>query len=267
MKKFLGISAIIIALGVGGYFGYKMLGPENIKDYIMPSRVFVTGNLHGKLNIDKINVENFPEQNELNNNDNLIVVGDFGLIWDENLEDEMILDELDGKKYNILFVDGSRENFDLLEDYEVVDLYGGKAHKIRDNIFHLMRGEIYVIGSKKYMVFGGGESTDKEYREKGISYWEEEIPNDDEWLNLKNNLIDYNNYVDYILTYTPPSSDLRIIGAEIGRNLGKGNDISEKLELLSENVKYKKWFHSYYHLDLEVSRKHISLYRDIIEVK
>lgn len=267
MKKFFRIVTIIVALCVGCFLGYKMLGKPKIKNYITPSRVFLTGNLHGKLDIDKIMGENFKVQAELGSDDNLIVVGDFGLIWDENIEDEMILDKLADKKYNILFVDGAHENFNLLNQYEVVDLYGGKAHKIRDNIYHLMRGEIYTIGGKKYLAFGGGESKDKQYREKGISYWDEEIPNKEEWNNLQENLSKHNNYIDYILTYTPPSSDLRIIGAELGRNLGKGTELNRQLQLMSENVKYKKWFHSYYHLDLEISRKHTNLYNNIIEVK
>lgn len=264
--KFLRNLIIIICIAAGLYGAYIMIGQETIDNYIVKSRVFVTGNLHGKLDMDKLSVENFPEQKELTMEDNLIIVGDFGLIWDENIEDEMLLDNLASKNFKILFVDGAHENFALLNQYDVVDLYGGKVHKIRDNIFHLMRGEIYTISGKKFTVFGGGESLDKNYREKGISYWEEEIPNNDEWSNLLSNLNKYNNYVDYILTYTPPSSDLRLIGAELGYNIGKGSELNINLESLREKVKYKKWIHSYYHLDLELSRKHINIYNEIMEL-
>lgn len=266
MKKFFKRLVLLLALILGIYFAYRMIGDMRIKNYITPSRVFITGNLHGKIDADKISEEKFPEQKELGKDDNLIIVGDFGLIWDENIEDEMMLDELDKKRYNILFVDGAHENFDLLNKYEVVDLYGGKAHKIRDNVFHLMRGEIYTIGGKKYLAFGGGESLDKSIREEGISYWKEELPNKEEWSNMGYNLEKYNNYIDYILTYTPPSEDLRIIGAEIGKNLGKGSDMNKNLQQLVDKVKYKKWFHSYYHLDLEISRKHTNVYKKIIEI-
>lgn len=265
--KFLRNLIIIMCIGAGIYGAYTMVGQETIDNYIVKSRVFVTGNLHGKLDMEKLSLDSFPEQKELLADDNLIIVGDFGLIWDENIEDEMILDELATRNFKILFVDGAHENFDLLNKYEVVELYGGKAHKIRNNIFHLMRGEVYTISGKKYAVFGGGESIDKNYREKGISYWEEEIPSNEEWSNLLNNLNKYNNYVDYVLTYTPPSSDLRMIGAELGKNIGKGSEININLQSLSEKIKYKKWIHSYYHLDLELSRKHISVYSEIIELK
>lgn len=264
--KFLRRLIIIICIAAGCYGAYIMVGQETIDNYVIKSKVFVTGNLHGKIDIDKISVDNFPKQKELTPEDNLIILGDFGLIWDENIEDEIILDELASRNFKILFVDGAHENFDLLNNYEIVDIYGGKAHKIRDNIFHLIRGEIYTISGKKYAVFGGGESLDKLYRERGISYWEEEIPSREDWSNFYNNLNKYNNYVDYVLTYTPPSSDLRMIGAEIGRNIGKGNEININLQSLSEKIKYKKWIHSYYHLDIELSRKHISVYNEIIEL-
>lgn len=267
MKKIIKILIVIMALCLGSWIGYKSIGEAKIKNYIEPSRVFITGNIHGKLGIDRLSEDNFLLQKELNSRDNLIILGDFGLIWDENIEDEMLLDDLDSRDYNILFVDGAHENFDLLNKYDVVEIYGGKAHKIRDNIYHLIRGEVYTIAGKKYLVFGGGESLDKDIREEGVSYWKEEIPSEEDWNNLKLNLNKYNNYVDYILTYTPPSQDLKIIGAEIGYNLGKGNDISQNLQLLADGIKYKKWCHSYYHLDVEISRKHTNIYEKILEIK
>lgn len=266
MKNILKFLAIIIALGLGCFFGYIFIGDIKIENYIEPSRVFITGNLHGKLGFDKLTDSNFVVQKELTSNDNLIVLGDFGLIWDENIEDELLLDKLANKKFNILFVDGAHENFDLLNKYEVVELYGAKAHKIRDNIYHLIRGEIYTIAGKKYLAFGGGESLDKNFRLEGISYWKEEIPSKEDWANLKANLEKNNNFIDYILTYTPPSDDLKIIGAELGHNLGKGNEISQNLQLCLSGVKYKKWYHSYYHLDSEITRKHINVYKKILEI-
>lgn len=267
MRKIIRVTMIILVVLFGCLTGYFFLDKEDLKNYTTPSRVFVTGNIHGTIDMDKINEYNFPVQKELGEDDNLIIVGDFGLIWDENISDEMQLDNLAKKKFNILFVDGTHENFDLLyNDYEVVDLYGGKAHKIRDNVYHLMRGEIYTIGGKKYLVFGGGESSDIQGRTKGVDFWQEETPSEKEWSNLYKNLEDNNYYVDYVLTHTPPSSDLKIIGATIGKNLGKGNEINKKLEELKEKIKYKKWIHAYYHLDLEITRKHTNIFNKIIEM-
>ena len=266
MKRILLGLAFIIAIIGGAFLGYKLMGEVEVQNHTGKSRVFVTGNIHGELDIEKLNEDVFQEQKKLTKDDNLIIIGDFGLIWDGNIKDEMILDNLNNRGFNILFVDGAHENFDMLYEYEEVTIYGGRAHKIRDNIFHLIRGEVYTIGGKKFVVFGGGESTDKKFREEGISYWKEEIPSNDDWTNLKNNIEKHNYYIDYVLTYTPPTSDLRFIGAEIGTNLGSGNEISAKLENIFSTVKYKKWYHSYYHVDMELSEKHINIYNNVVEI-
>lgn len=266
LKSFKRIIILVSALiGVGSACFF--IGKENLEGHIKNSRVFITGNIHGKLDIQKLNENNFREKRELSEYDNLIILGDFGLIWDNNIEDEMILDKLSKEKYKILFIDGTHENFDLLNKYELVDLYGGKAHKIRDNIYHLIRGEVYTIGKKDYLVFGGGESLDKELRIEGEDYWQEEYPSISDWENMNINLNKSNNYVDYILTHTPPSNDLKIIGETVGINLGEGNALNKDLQKVADNVKYKKWIHAYYHLDLDISKKHLSIFEKIIELK
>ena len=101
----------------------------------------------------------------------------------------------------MLFLDGNHENFDLLNQYPVVDYLGGKAHKISENIYHLMRGEIFTIDGNKYFCMGGAESTDKEGRQEHISWWKEEIPSYAEMKHGMDNLEKHNWEVDYILTH------------------------------------------------------------------
>ena len=45
----------------------------------------------------------------------------------------------------MLFIDGNHENFDKLNSYPVETWCGGKVHKIRNNVIHLMCGEVYCI--------------------------------------------------------------------------------------------------------------------------
>ena len=46
----------------------------------------------------------------------------------------------------------------LYNDYPVEEWHGGKVHKIRDSVLHLMRGEIFDIDGKKFFAFGGAKS-------------------------------------------------------------------------------------------------------------
>lgn len=267
MKKILKIICIIIAIFLGGFIAFNFFSHKTIKDYMFNSRTFITGNMHGNIDIDKISETNFPTQKDLTGNDYLIVVGDFGLVWNGSIEDEMLLDELNKKNFTILFVDGEHENFDRLSTYPTTKWNGGKIQKIRSNIYHLMRGEIYTINGKQFFVMGGGETENKQLRKKGENYWSEEMPSSEDWTNAINNLRSVDYKVDYVLTQTPPSSDLKYIGAILGRTLGQGNELNIALENLNEKIEYNKWFHGYYNMDLEINKKDKAIFNDIIELK
>ena len=58
----------------------------------------------------------------------------------------------------------------------LVDLYGGKAYKVSDKVYILQHGNVYTIEGKTFFNFGGGLSIDKQWRKNRISWWEEEIP-------------------------------------------------------------------------------------------
>ena len=102
--------------------------------------IYVTGDLHGDLS----RLETF-RLHRLKRDDKLIICGDFGFLWDNSDSEKKALDKLSKKKYTILFVDGTHENFDLLEQYPVEEWNGGKVHRVREKILHLMRGQIFTI--------------------------------------------------------------------------------------------------------------------------
>lgn len=56
--------------------------------------------------------------------------------------------------------DGNHENFDRLYAYPVEMWHGGKVHKIRPSVIHLMRGQIFELEEKKIFTFGGASSHD-----------------------------------------------------------------------------------------------------------
>ena len=87
--------------------------------------------------------------------------GDFG-IWHDNAEERYWLKWLNNKPFTTVFVDGNHENFDRLysDEFPIVDFHGGKAHKIRDNIYHLMRGYVFEFDGKRFFCLGGASSHD-----------------------------------------------------------------------------------------------------------
>lgn len=46
--------------------------------------IYITGDTHGNIDNKKLNDINFPIQKTLTKNDYVIVVGDMGIVWDDN---------------------------------------------------------------------------------------------------------------------------------------------------------------------------------------
>lgn len=112
--------------------------------------IYITGDTHIPIDIGKLSTKRFPEQKQMSDTDFLIICGDFGGVWCGDNEEKYWLKWLNAKNFTTLFIDGNHENFDMLKEYPEVDYCGGKAQKIKDKIYHLMRGQIYNIDGKKY---------------------------------------------------------------------------------------------------------------------
>ena len=233
--------------------------------------VFVCGDTHCPIDIYKLTSTNWPEQKELYEEDLLIILGDYGGFWYNKRTNEELywFEWLTAKNCTVCFVDGNHENFDLINNFPEVEFCGGKAGLgyQDDNgvIYHLKRGEIYTIEDKKILTFGGAYSVDKEHRIQGRSWWPEEIPTYADTLNLENNLILYNNKVDFILTHTAPKSIIVPMGLISSRDCAmfgnKQNDpTTEILQSVLETVTFDKWYLGHFHKDLAYMCKFFCLY-------
>lgn len=235
--------------------------------------IFITGDSHGEMSIGKISKSNWPEGSSLTKDDTLIITGDFGLLWNNPPSKAELywLDWLEKKPFNILFIDGNHENFALLNDLPIVGLYGGKAGKVRDNIYHLRRAEVYIIEEKKFLCFGGAASVDKGQRIAYKSWWPEEIPSMQEDNKLIDACIDHNWTFDYIITHTAPK---HIIMKYMLSNMSVHCHVSDILsEILWYNgysnpmtLKFKKWYFGHFHQDKKLGDKFHLLYDSIIKI-
>ena len=103
--------------------------------------IYVTGDCHG--NFARFEQRNFPEQANMTKDDTVIITGDFGGVWFGDSRDDETLDWLERLPFTLVFVCGNHENYDALERYPVDDWHGGKVHRIRPHVLHLMRGQIF----------------------------------------------------------------------------------------------------------------------------
>lgn len=225
------------------------------------SQIFITGDLHGEIEISKLNMKNFPEQANLTKNDYLIICGDFGLVWQGGKQEEYWRKWLNSRNFTTLFVDGNHENFDTLDSMTVHNWNGGRVHFVEEYIIHLMRGQVFTISDLTFFTMGGASSIDREFRREGISWWPQEIPTADDFAEGLDNLEKYNWEVDYILTHTTSRTIMDKMGY-----VKEQNTLNTYLNILDNMITYKKWFFGHFHSDEIIDEKHHLLYRKIIKI-
>lgn len=231
--------------------------------------IFVTGDIHGHLSIDKLSYKNWPESRKLTQDDYLIICGDFGLLWNNPPKaDELYwLKWLQNRKFTTLVVDGNHENHVMLQNLKQIRKFGGTVGQINDKVYHLKRGQIYTIEDKRIFAFGGAESMDKADRALGISWWPEEIATFAEMNAAIDQLQKFNNKVDYIVTHTAPTKYIDKIVPKLFVDLRERmNDPTCKfLDYVLENIEFKQWFCGHFHMDTTIDNVNF-LFNNIVKI-
>ena len=221
--------------------------------------VLVTGDVHGDILLLLEMVRS------IENDEMLFVTGDFGLFWfdiNSNSDKYTILNNmLESKNAYIVFVDGNHENHNFINRTEISEFCGAKCHKLLPRVIHIMRGEIVNIDGIKIFCFGGSYSVDRFWREKNKTYFEEELPNENEYDSGLNNLINADFKVDYIITHT---CQRRLV-----KKLGQRHKAIEEIKLqnyiqwIVDNVEYKKHYFGHWHMDKKISESDIAIFNNI----
>lgn len=254
--------------------------------------IYITGDTHGDI-YERFGRNAFPEGKYMEREDQnyVIVCGDFGGVWSGSVKEERELDRLEEElPFTLLWVDGNHENYDLLGDYEKFPYkeWGqGKVQQIRPHILHLMRGEVYLIEGKTFFTFGGARSHDisdgildgrqePEYLKAQImakimkgknmwridhmTWWKEELPDQETMERAIKNLEQHQWKVDYVITHCLPTNAQAYFSA--GRFQSDIlTDFLQKLE--DRGLSYKKWFCGHYHCNEMLDDRHQILYKDI----
>ena len=210
--------------------------------------VYVTGDTHG--DIERFSEVYLPGESHLNQNDFVIVCGDFGFIFFNDIKESQQLDWLSNKPYTICFVDGNHENFPAIYNYPVIEWHGGKVHQIRKNIFHLMRGQVFNICGKYYFTMGGAYSIDRSFRTPGISWWSDELPNNEEYNEAIRNLKSFGMKIDYIITHTMPRKMILSLNNSLDVH---DIELTGFLEWVMLEASYNHWYCGHWHIDKDIN--------------
>ena len=226
--------------------------------------IFVTGDTHGTEDFYKLHVF-AGEHPELTLDDFVIIAGDFGGIWSNQtlVSDLRFYTQL---PFTVLFVDGNHENFDLINTFPQEIWKGGKVHRIRENILHLMRGQVFEIEGKTIFTFGGATSIDRAFRTEGRSWWPQEVPSFEELDEGLANLKRYGNEVDYIITHSCGERALTYPRLRIAAGIKITCPESHLLSNFEDIVKFRHWYFGHFHIDARLSDKYTVLYQEVVRI-
>ena len=193
--------------------------------------------------------------------DIVICAGDFGGIWFGDARDDEELDWLESLPFTLTFVDGNHENYDALERYPIEIWRGGKVHRVRPHVLHLMRGQIFGLDGYRFFTMGSAKSHDIARRVDHVSWWEQELPSDEEYAETERNLERCGWKVDYIISYCAPT-----IIARMASRHNEADRLTEFLQTVMEKTRYHYWLFGHYHDNRIIEEKHILLWEQIVQV-
>lgn len=235
--------------------------------------LYLTGDLHGHIDIRKLSAEFFPKGKDLTKDDYVVILGDFGLLWGKNEKSgKYWLNWLDKKPWTTLFIDGNHENFDMLDTLIDVPMFGSYVGKVNDSVFRLHRGHIYEIEGKSIFTLGGADSIDKGMREEGKSWWPGELLSCDDIDKAWGTLKEANWDVDYVFTHTCPNVLLHHHGivAKPYSSSNKAYDpTTYHLKDIADQLLFKRWYYGHMHENKNLGfmgKSYTCLYEDIIQL-
>lgn len=225
--------------------------------------IYFTGDTHQGIDIHKLRNVTWPEQKNLSKDDYLIILGDFGCVWDGSKNDKYWQTWHNNKRYTTLFVPGNHENYELLRQYPAEEWNGGIVRRIMPSVLMLERGYVFDIDGKKIFAMGGAQSHDMEYRIPGRSWWADELPNDGEYEVARGNLELAGNKVDLIISHCAPAKiEKEIFSRSIPPSHSRLSRFFQ--HEVADAVDYDLWLFGHYHLDAMIDRQHLCMYNCVL---
>ena len=175
----------------------------------------------------------------LKRGDTLIVLGDFGFLWDDSPKEHQILKKIGARHHTTLFVTGYNDNAKLYESFPEDDFFGGKARRISGELY-LLSGGIYEIEGKRILI--SGSPADEESTEALTD-------------RLTDELLLRAMEVDYVMTHEPPSSVGEFLTGEkdIGTLGAFYDDVKAKL-------KFRMWYFGKLHRTKLIPPKYMAVF-------
>ena len=219
--------------------------------------IYITGDIH----------RDFSRLNylEYRPNDMLIILGDVGINYYLNEEDNKLKKLLSSYNLKLFCVRGNHEERpENINSYNEIEMFSGKVY-VEDkfpNLVFAKDGEVYNMDGMSVLVIGGAYSIDKPYRiAYGYNWFSEEQLSDVEMKNILKRTI--GKHFDIILSHTCP---YKYEPREIFLNEIDQSKVDKSMEYfldkVEKNVDYDKWYCGHYHINKKIDKLEF-MYKEI----
>ncbi len=189
--------------------------------------IAVTGDSRGEAGYERLVSD--PVVNRMRKEDYLVILGGCG-VTEPRADLDKVITAYRDLPCSVLFLDGAYDDYDLLSEYPLFPWNGGKIQVFSRGIYHLMRGQVFTLGGRRFFTMGGAVTPDRSESEKYWSWWPEQDITDEDLIEAKKNLLNVGNKVDYVLSSACPRT--------------WKNDGSEMLDRILDKVDYGHWYFS-----------------------
>lgn len=224
--------------------------------------IYITGDIHGDIN--RINViKEVCKANNTTTDDLLILLGDVGINYYQDLRDRIRKDLLSKIPITFLCVNGNHEIKPQHTDkYTEKRMFGNMVYYEPDypNVLFLKDGERYTINGKSYLVLGGAYSVDKDYRiRRGWNWFKDEQLTPEEQEKILN-YVKGREY-DIILSHTCPDTwqPRELFLPMIDRST-VDNRTELWLEKIKNNISFQNWYFGHFHGDKSVPEEKYEMF-------
>ena len=228
--------------------------------------VILTGDTHGEFD----RIEQFCEEYETTENDVMVILGDAGINYWLDEQDEALKERLSQLPITMFCIHGNHEERpEEVSGYELVEWRGGFVwiQPEYPNLLFAKDGEIYQFDGKAVITIGGAYSVDKYYRlAVGAPWFGTEQPDERTKGQVMSALNRAGWKVDYVFSHTVPLSAIprHALLPTVDQKM-VDNSTEEWLEEIAQKLDYQGWFAGHFHITWSLDRIQI-LYEDYMEL-
>ena len=102
---------------------------------------------------------------------------------------------------------------------------------------------------------------DKAYRTEHISWWQQEMPSNEEMERAVCALEQNNWTVDYVVTHCAPRSIQTLLASWY-----ENDPMVSFLERIRQDLHFKRWYFGHYHVDKQLNDQFVALYNRVIPI-